>query len=153
MLIKQIWLSFLGFCSGVTVSAGVFGFITMLGIIPRMAARTRTASHIYAYEQAIILGGTLGNLWIPVSYTHLRAHETLMFQWHLPLSLFFIILFGLFSGIFVGCLAMALAEVLRVIPIMVNRLQIQEGLPVLIGFIAAGKCLGTLFQYFFGKMG
>lgn len=47
---------------------------------------------------------------------------------------------------------MALAEVLRVIPIMVNRLQIQEGLPVLIGFIAAGKCLGTLFQYFFGKM-
>ena len=125
MLIKQIWLSFLGFCSGVTVSAGVFGFITMLGI--------------YAYEQAIILGGTLGNLWI-------------LFQWHLPLSLFFIILFGLFSGIFVGCLAMALAEVLRVIPIMVNRLQIQEGLPVLIGFIAAGKCLGTLFQYFFGKM-
>lgn len=75
MLIKQIWLSFLGFCSGVTVSAGVFGFITMLGIIPRMAARTRTASHIYAYEQAIILGGTLGNLWI-------------LFQWHLPLSLF-----------------------------------------------------------------
>ena len=72
MLIKQIWLSFLGFCSGVTVSAGVFGFITMLGIIPRMAARTRTASHIYAYEQAIILGGTLGNLWI-------------LFQWHLPL--------------------------------------------------------------------
>ena len=140
MLIKQIWLSFLGFCSGVTVSAGVFGFITMLGIIPRMAARTRTASHIYAYEQAIILGGTLGNLWI-------------LFQWHLPLSLFFIILFGLFSGIFVGCLAMALAEVLRVIPIMVNRLQIQEGLPGLIGFIAAGKCLGTLFQYFFGKMG
>ena len=111
----------------------------MLGIIPRMAARTRTASHIYAYEQAIILGGTLGNLWI-------------LFQWHLPLSLFFIILFGLFSGIFVGCLAMALAEVLRVIPIMVNRLQIQEGLPVLIGFIAAGKCLGTLFQYFFGKI-
>ena len=94
----------------------------------------------YAYEQAIILGGPLGNLWI-------------LFQWHLPLSLFFIILFGLFSGIFVGCLAMALAEVLRVIPIMVNRLQIQEGLPVLIGFIAAGKCLGTLFQYFFGKMG
>ena len=85
MLIKQIWLSFLGFCSGVTVSAGVFGFITMLGIIPRMAARTRTASHIYAYEQAIILGGTLGNLWI-------------LFQWHLPLSLFFIILFGLFCG-------------------------------------------------------
>ena len=24
---------------------------------------------------------------------------------------------------------------------------------MLIGFIAAGKCLGTLFQYFFGKMG
>ena len=135
ILIKQILLAFLGLCSGFTVAAGVFAFITMLGIVPRLAARTNTAKYIYQYEWAIILGGTLGNIWI-------------MFDVHLPWTVILVCLYGLFSGIFVGCLAMALAEMLRILPILVNRIQLKEGFPIVVTAIALGKFTGTLFDFF-----
>lgn len=136
MLIKQAALCFIGLCSGATVAAGVFAFITMLGIIPRLADRTNTADHILCYENAIILGGTLGNVWI-------------LFELPLHLSVVMVMAFGIFSGIFVGCLYMALAETLRVLPIMVNRIQLKEGFPIIVATIAIGKVVGTFFQYFF----
>lgn len=136
MLIKQAAMAFLGLCSGFAVAAGTFAFITMLGIIPRLAARTNTAKRIFLYESMIIWGGTLGNIW---------------FLYLLPLRLSAVMLcvYGVFAGIFVGCLVMALAEMLRVIPILVNRLQINEGFPLIAAAIAAGKLVGTLYQYFY----
>ncbi len=136
MLIKQIALGVLGLSGGLAVAAGIFAFITMLGIVPRLAARTGTVSHIYFYENAIILGGALGNIWY-------------LFQFPLPLSHIFLGALGLFSGIFVGCLAMALAETLRLLPIMINRTQIQQGFPLVVLGIALGKMAGTLLQFFF----
>lgn len=136
ILIKDIALVILGLSCGFSVAAGIFAFITMLGIIPRLAARTNTAKYIYMYEWMIILGGTLGNLWE-------------LFQVHVPLSIVLVCAYGVFSGIFVGCLVMALAEMLRVIPIMVNRIQIKEGFPLIATAIALGKMTGTLFQFFF----
>ena len=56
--------------------------------------------------------------------------------------------FGLCSGVFVGCLAMALAENLRVVPVFVKRMKMREGLPIVIFAIALGKLFGTIFQYF-----
>ncbi len=135
MLIKNLFLGFLGLSFGATVSAGVFAFITMLDIIPRLSHRTGTATHIYGMENAIILGGTLGNL-------------CFLFVGRLPVTQVGMAAFGLFSGIFVGCLAMALAESLRVIPIFVKRLRMRMGLPVVLLAIALGKLVGTLFQYF-----
>ncbi len=136
MLLKNIFMCVLGLSFGVTVSAGVFGFITMLGVIPRFAQRTGTAAHIYGFENAIILGGTLGNILI-------------LFVHRFPVGGLGLAVYGLCSGIFVGCLAMALAESLRVIPIFVKRLRMKEGLPVILLAIALGKLAGTLFQYFF----
>ena len=135
IFIKQALLIFLGLCGGVALSGGVFAFITMLGIIPRMAARTNTSKHIISYENAIILGGTLGNIWI-------------LFGVFFPAGPLLIILYGLFAGIFVGCLSLALAEVLRVRPIMVNRFQLKEGLSYIILAMALGKCIGVVLQFF-----
>ncbi len=135
MLIRQMVLCFIGLCSGFTVAAGVFAFITMLGIVPRLAARTGTAKYLYLYECMIFWGGMLGNIW-------------LLYGIPLSLSPVFVCVYGLFSGVFVGCLAMALAEVLRVFPILTSRLQIREGFPILVVAVAAGKLTGTLFQAF-----
>ena len=66
-----------------------------------------------------------------------------------PVNYVGLAIFGLFSGIFIGCLAMALAESLRVIPIFVKRLKMKEGLPIILIAIALGKLAGTIFQYFF----
>lgn len=134
--IKWIFLGLVGISSGLAVAGGVFAFITMLGIIPRLAARTKTAKHIVWYERMVIWGGTLGNIWILFM---LPFHAT-------PVLL---AIFGFCAGIYVGCLVMALAEMLRLLPILVNRLQIQEGFPILVASLALGKAAGTLFQYFF----
>lgn len=134
--IKTILLAFTGLASGFAVASGVFAFITMLGIIPRLAARTNTAKHIVWYERMIIWGGTFGNIWI-------------VFMLPLPPTSLILMLYGLGAGIFVGCLVMALAEMLRVIPILVNRIQIQQGFYLIPVSIALGKIVGTLFQYFY----
>lgn len=132
--IKWLVLAFLGLCSGFAVSAGVFAFITMLGIVPRLASRTHTGKRIICYENMIILGGTLGNIWF-------------LFEIPIPGTWILSSLYGLCSGIYVGCLAMALAEMLRLLPIFVNRLQIKEGFPLIITGLALGKLAGTLFQF------
>ena len=62
--IKYFLLVLIGLGSGFAVASGTFAFITMLGIIPRLAARTRTVRHIVWYETMIVWGGALGNIWI-----------------------------------------------------------------------------------------
>lgn len=136
IVIKMILLAFTGLAFGFAVSSGVFAFITMLGIVPRLAARTNTANHIVWYERMIIWGGTLGNIWI-------------VFMLPFPATSLLLMIYGLGAGIYVGCLVMALAEMLRVIPILVNRIQIQEAFYLIPVSIALGKIVGTLFQYFY----
>lgn len=93
-------------------------------------------NHVVWYETMIIAGGALGNIWI-------------VFEIPMPLTSIFLAVYGLFAGVYVGCLVMALAEMLRVIPILVNRLQIKEAFYLIPLAIAIGKITGTLFQYFY----
>ncbi len=136
-VIRWALIAIIGLSSGLAVAGGVFAFITMLGIVPRLAARTHTRDHIIHYETMIIAGGALGNIWWVYGFT-------------LPATSIFLMVYGLCAGIYVGCLAMALAEMLRLLPILVARLQIIEGFPVVVSAIALGKLVGTLVQ-FFGK--
>ena len=135
MLIKSFILFLIGMSGGVVVAAGVFAFITMIGIFPRFAGRTHTASHIYLYETMVIWGGIIGNL-------------IFVFDIHLPIKIIGLSLFGFFSGIYVGCLAIALAEVLNVFPIFVKRANITFGLPWIVLFLALGKSLGSFYQLY-----
>ena len=129
-VIQYSVLILIGLASGFAVATGIFAFI------PRLAARTKTANHVVWYETMIIAGGALGNIWI-------------VFEIPMPLTSIFLAVYGLFAGVYVGCLVMALAEMLRVIPILVNRLQIKEAFYLIPLAIAIGKITGTLFQYFY----
>ncbi len=62
MWIKQVFLGFIGLASGAAISAGVFSFIISVGVVPRIIGKSRTAFDIMAYENAVLLGGTAGNL-------------------------------------------------------------------------------------------
>nr|WP_073289005.1 stage V sporulation protein AB [Anaerosporobacter mobilis] len=138
MLIRYSLLAIIGFAGGLIVAAGVFAFITLLGVLNRLASKTNTAKHILLYENMVILGGILGNTWF-------------IYQWDIPFGIIGLILFGLFSGIFVGCQAMALAEVLDVIPIFAKRIKIKYGMPYIVASIAIGKAVGALFQLYVWK--
>lgn len=130
----QLGMVFFGFASGIAVAAGVFAFIAAIGLIPRMAKRTQTQSWIPFYEDVIVLGGVFGT--------------TAMFvEYRLPSWRWLIGTFGLLTGIFVGVLAMALTEVLNVMPVMMRRLRLTKGLQWLIVSFALGKVGGALLYF------
>lgn len=134
MWIKQIFLGFIGLASGAAISAGVFSFIISVGVVPRIIGKSRTAADVMAYENAVILGGTFGNLFS-------------LFSWQLHLGIWLVVLFGLSAGIFTGCLAVALAEILNTFPIMFKRFGIKEGLSWILFFMALGKSFGAIYFY------
>ena len=54
---------------------------------------------------------------------------------------------GVFAGMFVGCLALAIAEMLNSIPIFARRIGFRHGLGVAITAAALGKLLGSLIYF------
>lgn len=137
MLLKQIILAIIGFSSGAGIAGGLFAFVLSIGVINRMAGKTHTASHILFYEDSVLLGAVLGNL---VS----------IFELGVPVGVPGEIVFGVFAGMFTGALAIALAEVLHVIPVLFRRANIYKGLGFVITSLALGKTLGSLLQFYMG---
>ncbi len=139
MWIKQILLAIIGLSSGALVAGGLFGFIVSLGVVSDFADRTQTGHKILMYENAIMLGGVLGN----ILYIY-RA------SFAVPGATIFLGLFGLFSGIFTGCWVMALAEILNVFPIFVRRAKLIKCIPCVIVGIALGKVVGFIIYSLLG---
>jgi len=135
MIVLQILgASFIGLASGLVVSGAVFAFIAAIGVVPRMAKRTNTQECVVIYEEAIIWGGIFGAV-------------TIIFDWRLPYMPIVAGLVGLLAGVFVGVLAMSLAETLDVLPTLCKRLGIKDGVLWLVVAIALGKMTGSLFYF------
>ena len=137
MFLKQAFLALIGFAAGGIIAAGVFAFITVIGLIPRLAARTRTAHRIHLYEDCIVIGGGLGNvmdLFHPGLWGGSAAGG----------------LFGLLAGVFVGCLVMSLAETLDAVPVLSRRVRLSVGLQYVVLALAVGKCAGALLYFLAG---
>lgn len=134
---QQIFLGIVGLSSGIVIASGVAGLLIGLSIVPRYAGITHTADHILLYEDMSLLGIVLGNLFY-------------LFQIPLPMGTPFLVVFGIFSGVFLGGWILALAEVADMFPVFARRIRLTQGLPVIIIFIAAGKFTGALLYYYFG---
>lgn len=134
-ILKGIILAVIGFSSGAIVAGGIFAFIAIIGVVPRMAQRTRTMKYIPIYEDAISLGGIFGTL-------------TMFVDFYLPIGPVLTALFAFAIGIFVGGVAVSLAEVINVVPIFMRRAHLTKGIPVLIAAVAIGKCVGSLAYFY-----
>lgn len=135
-MLSQILLIIIGLSSGTIIAGGITGLLIGLAIIPRYAGITRTARYILFFEDICFLGITLGNI-------------LYLFKIRIPLGNPLIIIYGLFSGIFLGCWILALAEMADIFPIFARRIRFVRGLPAVILSIAVGKCLGSLFFYLY----
>ena len=133
MVVEQWILALIGVAAGFLVAAGVFAFAVMVGVVSRIVARTKTVKHLGLIEDSIVVGGTLGSI---VS----------MYQLQLPFGAWFLALYGGFSGIHAGCLAIALAETVNVIPVFVHRIRLKMGLAYIVTAFALGKAFGALWQ-------
>lgn len=136
MLGYQIILGILGLLFGIGVAAGVFALVASLGMVPRMAGKTSVAAYVPALENALIFGGIFGCI--------LAMFPQLPFQ----VGTWFLVFYGLASGVFLGCLSVALAEVLNVFPVLFRRANLKNGLGFLITTFAAGKTVGGLIYFF-----
>lgn len=133
-LLKSALLAVFGLGSGAIIAAGIFAFITVLGVIPRLAQKTRTESAVKIYESVILGGGLFGCL---ASFYNIQ----------LAAGGIITVLLSFANGVFFGSIAVALAETINVIPIMTRRAHIQEGLFFFVLALALGKLTGSLLYF------
>lgn len=156
MFLKQILLCVIGVSAGLIVSAGVFTVLISVGLIPRFAGKMHVARKIFALEEMVVFGTLAGGFcsifsdWSMMG-EFVRARQlfgagTTDGTWDL-IGTVFMIFFGLFAGIFVGCLALAIAEMLNTIPVFARRIGFRHGLGIAILAVALGKLAGSLIYF------
>lgn len=141
-MLRWLLMFLYGGCCGILVASGVFTVLLAVGLTPRFAGKTKTADHILCYENCIIAGTILGTL-ASVSEKGSALCAGLVGQALLALA-------GFFIGIFVGCLALAIAEMLDSIPIFSRRIGFRHGLGIVVIFVALGKMVGSAAYFLLG---
>jgi len=144
-----------GFSFGVLSSAGVFTVLVAVGLIPRFAEKTHTGRFVLLYEEMVVLGTITGCFFsIFPQYSQFGAALERWFpKQPIVKEVSGQVLngcFGLFSGMFVGCLALAIAEMLDSIPIFTRRVSLKKGIGLVVLSIAGGKLAGALYYFVLG---
>ncbi len=114
------------------------------------------ARRIFVLEEMVVFGTLFGGFFSIFSDwgmigAFVRGHnlfgsEATEGVWNL-LGMLFLLIFGTFAGIFVGCLALAIAEMLNTIPIFARRIGFRHGLGIAILAVALGKLTGSLIYF------
>lgn len=152
MVFEWLFLAIVGMSFGVLAAAGVFTVLVAVGLVPRFAGKTHTARKVLLYEEMVIFGTIVGGL-VSVfpEYSQFGAFWNQHFLGHIQLwrsiGMGIQALFGLFAGMFVGCLALAIAEMLDSIPIFTRRISFRHGIGLAILSVAIGKLCGSLFYF------
>ena len=139
-----IFLWIIGLSFGALAASGVLTVLTAVGLVPRYVGRVHEAKHITLFENMIIAGTMSGTV---VTFFGIFVDDS-------GLGLLGVVIqsmYGLFSGIFVGTLALAIAEMLDAFPIFFRRAKINGGLVWVVLAIALGKMAGS-FVYFYFKL-
>lgn len=154
MWIRRLLVGILALDAGILVSGGVFSVLLAVGLIPRFAGKTQTAKHIWLYENMVVLGTVAGCLisvfepFVQIG-TWAVSHPGFWYDVVETVIWVLLMLYGFFAGIFVGCLAIAIAEMLDSIPIMTRRLGFRHGLGIMVTALALGKLVGSLCYFGF----
>lgn len=146
MFLKMCIMIAGGAIFGMATSAGVISLLTKLGVVPRMIARFQLAKWVLPVECAISLGAIVGCI------TSVGREDAVSMATGSPngLQLLFMIFTAVCCGIYVGCQAMALAEILNTFPILFRRAKLQVGLRSAIVALALGKLVGSLWYFIYG---
>ena len=82
MFPRQLFLGFFGICAGSIIAAGVFAFLSMIGVFPRLMGWSRTPGQAKIYETATVLGGIWGNLLNLYNHPTGKSSVRPDFSWH-----------------------------------------------------------------------
>lgn len=151
-VMRTFFLCLVGTSYGLLAAAGVFTVLVAVGLVPRFAGRTHTAKHILLYEEMVIFGTLTGSF---LSVFSRYCQIGVWWKRHFPgqVRLLYGIggvwqaVFGIFAGMFIGCLALAIAEMLDSIPILSRRISFRHGLGLAVCSMALGKLFGSLIYF------
>ncbi|MFI3176109.1 MAG: stage V sporulation protein AB [Eubacteriales bacterium] len=146
MFLREFLLGICGLSLGFAVSGGVFTVLVAVGLVTRFVGKTGTASNVLLYETMISLGTIVGG----IATVYPTIARELFRHVHGEVTQVALVIFGLFGGIFLGCLAIAIAEMLNGIPIMARRFRYLEGLGCAVLAIALGKMAGSILYFLYG---
>ena len=141
----DVFLAVVGLSAGLLISFGMFTVLFVLGMIPRFAGKTRTVNKLILYEESVIWGCIIGGIY-SVFYKWIDIARVLGKTG----SLITLSFCGVFAGAFVGCLALAIGEMLNTIPIFSRRIGFRHGLGFAVTSMAFGKFVGSLYYFFEG---
>lgn len=156
MLLRQIFLAVIGLSFGMLAAGGVFTVLVSVGLIPRFAGKLHVSRKVLVFEETVIAGTIIGSFLSIFDRYGRLGHFVIENQifgktntdviWHV-IGTVILILFGLFAGMFVGCLALAIAEMLNSIPIFTRRIGFRHGLGIAVLSMALGKAAGSLLYF------
>jgi len=118
MFLRRLLGCVLGFGAGIGVAAGTFAFLVVVRVIPRMLQKAKL-EHKIVYIENMIVKGVLFGTFFSLFYWKKKWLFALLGKTLLTF-------FGISAGIFTGCIAVALAEILDTFPIFFRRLNIYE---------------------------
>ncbi len=156
MFLNYILLVIIGSSFGIFTAGGVFTVLIAVGLVPRFAGRFHVGRKVLLFEEAVILGTLTGGILSVSEYSCGIGSFVLQHQWFGPdmtpviwsgAGYVILSVMGLFSGIFVGSLAMAIAEMLDTIPIFSRRICFRRGLGIAVLSMALGKAAGSLLYF------
>lgn len=145
VIIRNIILAVWGISGGLMVAAGICALVTTINFISRLALKTNTAYRVKNYENMLFCGAFIGNsIYFVYPVINLRSG---------PGNILLGIIGG-FWGIYVGCLAMSLAEALDASTVFFRRIGLKKHIKVVIFGIIIGKILGNwIFWHFMNVTG
>lgn len=151
-MFNTILLILMGASFGLLAAAGVFTVFVAVGLVPRFAGKTHTADKVFLYEEMVVTGTIVGGaLSLYREYlgfgSFFQGYFSQAVSFWLGAGNVMLAVFGLFSGMFVGCLALAIAEMLDSIPIFARRISLRHGIGLAILSMAVGKLCGSLFYF------
>ena len=155
MFLKQLFLALVGTSFGVFAAGGVFTVLISVGLIPRFAGKMHVSRKVFLFEEAVVLGviaGTFFSVFDRYGRIGEFVREKQLFGtgtdmiWK-GIGTAVVMIFGVFAGIFVGCLALAIAEMLNTIPIFARRIGFRHGLGIVVLAIALGKAAGSILYF------
>ena len=143
MFLKSLFLIIIGLSAGLGIAAGTFAFLFVIRVIPRMVQKAKIEHKIKYIENIVFRGIMFGTIMSLFSWKK-KWLFTLLGRSILTIA-------GLSAGIFVGCFAVALAEILDTFPIFFRRLHLKDDFGVVLVFVMAfGKMIGSLFFFLAG---
>lgn len=125
-----------GFSSGVLIGAIFIALLIIFNMIPRILQLFYLPFKGKVIAFALVFGGVLGTF---LSFTSITVE----------VNYIFLVVWGIFHGIFNGMLAAALLEVLHVFPLLAHRVGLKKYTGLFLFALLLGKVCGSILQALF----